>query len=259
MNCMFRRSIVLLSCAMMLFSCGRRSESGSLIILQTGCLHGNLYPVSLSHAVPRQSYQYISGYVNSVRAEAAKTGAEVMLIDSGNSLSGSFASEVLDSANVITFFNKVGYDAVILGNQDIQVPMKSLSEVQAPILNPFRWERPNYSPKVRTDSIVLKKGRLEVRLFAVFCPDRSSTWPLTPAGIPPGVEAAGLPVFDQTGHTTQNLSVCVALNADFFRRPELVKNLAQTGAEILSGEAVGTRRDANVPRDPSHPNMVVSS
>ena len=226
MNCMFCRSITLLSCAMMLFSCDRRSESGGLIILQTGCLHGNLYPVSLSHAVPRQSYQYISAYVNSVRAEAAKTGAVVVLIDSGNSLSGSFASELLDSANVITFFNKVGYDAIILGNQDIQLSMKSLSEVQAPILNPFRWELPNYSRTVRTNSIVLKKGRLEIRLFAVFCPDQSSTWPLTPAGIPPGVEAAGLPVIDQTGQTGHTLNVCVALNADFFRRPELVNTLA---------------------------------
>jgi hypothetical protein len=243
---------------MMLFSCDRRSQSGSLIILQTGCLHGNLYPVSLSHAVPRQSYQYISAYINSVRAEAAKTGAVVVLIDSGNSLSGSFASELLDSANVITFFNKVGYDAIILGNQDIQLPMKSLSEVQAPILNPFRWELPNYSPTVRTNSIVLKKGRLEIRLFAVFCTDQSSTWPLTPAGIPPGVEAAGLPVIDQTGQTGHTLNVCVALNADFFRRPELVNTLAQTGAEILSGEAAGTRRDANIPQDPSHPNVVVS-
>jgi hypothetical protein len=258
MNCMFRRSIALLSCAMMLFSCGRRPESGTLIIVRTGCLHGNIYPVSLSHAVPRQSYQYISAYVNSVRAEAAKTGAEVVLIDSGNSLSGSFASEVLDSANVITFFNKVGYDAIILGNQDTQVPMKSLSEVQAPMLNPFRRQRPNYSPTVRANAIVLKKGRLEVRLFAVFCSDQSSTWPLTPAGIPPGVEAAGLPVIDQTGQTGHTLNVCVALNADFFRRPELVKTLAQTGAEILSGEAAGTRRDANIPVGPSHPNVVVS-
>jgi hypothetical protein len=136
--------------------------------------------------------------------------------------------------------------------------MKSLSEVEAPILNPFRWELPNYSPTVRTNSIVLKKGRLEIRLFAVFCPDQSSTWPLTPAGIPPGVEAAGLPVIDQTGQTGHTLNVCVALNADFFRRPELVNTLAQTGAEILSGEAAGTRRDANIPRDPSHPNVVVS-
>ena len=102
----------------------------------------------------------------------------------GNSLGGSFASEILDSENVATFFNKVGYDAIILGNQDIQLPMKSLSDVRVPMLNPFRLERSDYPPAVRSDSIVLKKGRLEVRLFAVFCPDQSSTWPLTAASIP---------------------------------------------------------------------------
>jgi 2',3'-cyclic-nucleotide 2'-phosphodiesterase (5'-nucleotidase family) len=99
---------------MVLSGCGPRSESVSLIILQTGCLHGNIYPVSLNHAAPRQSYQYISAYVSSVREEAAKTGAEVVLFDLGNSLCGSFASEILDSENVAAFFNKVGYDAIIL-------------------------------------------------------------------------------------------------------------------------------------------------
>ena len=171
---------------MMLSGCGPRPESASLIILQTGCLHGNIYPVSLNYAAPRQSYQYISAYVNSVREEAAKTGAEVVLFDFGNSLSGSFASEILDSENVATFFNKVGYDAIILGNQDIQLPTKSLSDVRVPMLNPFRLKRSDYPPAVRSDSIVLKKGRLEIRLFAVFCPDPSSAWPLTAASLPPG-------------------------------------------------------------------------
>src|SRR5271165_6158640 len=70
---------------------------------------------------------------------------------------------ILDSENVAAFFNKVGYDAIILGNQDIQLPMKSLNDVRVPMLNPFRLKRSDYPPAVRSDSIVLKKGRLEVR------------------------------------------------------------------------------------------------
>src|SRR5271165_1556400 len=163
MTCVFLCSIALLGCAMMLSGCGSRSESVSLIILQTSCLQGNIYPVSLSHAAPRQSYQYISAYVSSVREEAAKTGAEVVLFDSGNSLGGSFASEILNSENVATFFNKVGYDVIVLGNQDITMPTKSLNEVRVPILNPFRLERSDYPSEARSDSIVLKKGRLEIR------------------------------------------------------------------------------------------------
>jgi 2',3'-cyclic-nucleotide 2'-phosphodiesterase (5'-nucleotidase family) len=89
----FRWSIALVSCAIILFACGRRPESGSLIILQTGCLHGNVYPVSLNYAPLRQSYQYISADVNSVREEAAKTDAEVVVFDLGNSLGGSFVSK----------------------------------------------------------------------------------------------------------------------------------------------------------------------
>jgi hypothetical protein len=240
----------------MLAGCGRRSESVRLIILQTGCLHGNVYPVSLNHAAPRQTYQYISAYVRSVREEAAKTGARVVLFDSGNSLYGSFAAQVLDSENVATFFNKVGYDAVVLGNQDIQLPKKSLSQVHAPILNPFRPEHSDDPSPVRSDPIVLKKGRLEIRLFAVFFADQSSKWPWTSSSIPPGVEPGGWPVIDQAGHDIHVLNVCAALNLNFSLRPDLVKILALSGVNVLSGEATGD--EANLPADPSHPEVILS-
>ncbi len=256
MNCLVHHSVALMICAMMLSGCGRRPESASLIILRTGCLHGNVYPVSLNYAAPRQSYQYISAYVNSVRAEAAKTGAEVVLFDSGNSLSGSFASLILDCSNVATFFNKVGYDAIILGNQDVQLPTKSLSEVRVPMVNPFRLERSDYPPLLLSDSIVLKKGRLEIRLFAVFCPDPSSAWPLTPSSLPPGVEIAGMPVIGRTGHAGHALNVCVALNGNLYRRPDLGNILAQTGADVLLGEAAGPRPGTNLSPDPSYPKVI---
>ena len=256
---MFRRcSIALMSCAMMLSGCGRRSEPVSLIILQTGCLHGNIYPVSLSHSAPRQTYQYISAYVRSVREEAAKTGAEVVLFDSGNSLSGSFASEVLDSENVATFFNKVGYDAIVLGNEDIRLTKRSLSEVQTPMLVPFRSERSSDPPAPRNESIVLKKGRLEVRLFAVFCPDESSGWPLTPGSVPTGIDAVQVPVINQTSHGRSTLNVCVALNADFSRQPELVERLLQTGVDVLSGQTADTRSEADLPTDASLAGVVLA-
>ncbi|MBV8350761.1 MAG: hypothetical protein JOZ21_00620 [Verrucomicrobia bacterium] len=230
----------------------------SLIILQTGCLHGNIYPVSLSHSAPRQTYQYISAYVRSVREEAAKTGAEVVLFDSGNSLSGSFASEVLDAENVATFFNKVGYDAIVLGNQDIRLTKRSLREVQAPMLVPFRSERSGDPPAPRNESIVLKKGGLEVRLFAAFCPDESSGWPLTPGSVPTEVDAVRVPVINQTSHGRPTLNVCLALNADFSRQPELVDRLVQTGADVLLGQTVDTRSEADPPTDASLAGVVLS-
>ena len=237
--------------------CGRRSESVGLIILQTGCLHGNIYPVSLSHSGPRQAYQYISAYVRSVREEAAKTGAQVVLFDSGNSLSGSFASEMLDSENVATFFNTVDYDAIVLGNQDIRLTKRSLSEVRAPMLIPFRLESSDNLPAARNESIVLKKGRLEVRLFAVFCPDESAGWPLTAASLPSGVDASHLPALNQTGHDRPMLNICVALNADFSQRPDLVERLVHTGADVLSGQTAGVRHDGDLPTEPSPAGVVV--
>jgi hypothetical protein len=259
MKRVFRRcSIALMSCAMMLSGCGRRSEPVSLIILQTGCLHGNIYPVSLSHSAPRQTYQYISAYVRSVREEAAKTGAEVVLFDSGNSLSGSFASEMLDFENVATFFNKVGYDAIVLGNQDIRLTKRSLSEVQAPLLIPFCSERSGDPPMPRNGSIVLKKGRVEVRLFAVFFPDESSGWPWTPGSLPTGVDASRVAMANQTSHSRPTLNVCVALNTDLSRRPDLVEKLVQTGADVLSGQTADTRNEADLPSDSSPAGVVLS-
>jgi hypothetical protein len=243
---------------MMLSGCGRRSESARLIILQTGCLHGNIYPVSLSHSAPRQTYQYISAYVRSVREEAAKIGAEVVLFDSGNSLSGSFASEMLDSENADAFFNKVGYDAIVLGNQDIRLTKKSLSEVRAPVVVPFRFEYSDGPAAARNKSIVLKKGRLEVGLFAVFCPDESSGWPLTPASAPDGIDAGRLPVIDRTRHDRPELNVCVALNADFSRRPDLVETLSRTGADVLSGQTADARSGADLPTEPPDAGVVLS-
>ncbi len=112
-------------------------EKPEIIILQTGRLRGNIYPLSLQHLAPLQHYPYIAGYVEAVRQEAAKVGAEVLLIDLGDSLEGSFASYVTDSANVTEFFKLVGYDAVVLGNLDSDLPPEIIAELPPLRLNPF--------------------------------------------------------------------------------------------------------------------------
>jgi hypothetical protein len=108
-----------------------------LIVLQTGRIRGNVYPTSMQAIAPLQPYPYVAGYVKQVREEAARVGAQVLLVDLGDSLSGSFASYATDYGNMVAFFNALKYDAIILGNLDNNVLPGILASVEAEVLNPF--------------------------------------------------------------------------------------------------------------------------
>lgn len=118
--------------------CKKKEEpKPDVIVLHTGRIRGNIYPAALQGISPLQHYQYIAGYVRAVRQEAARTGAGVLLVDLGDSLDGSFAAHVTGSQNVAEFFNAIGYDAVLLGNLDANVPAQTLSSLKMPVLTPF--------------------------------------------------------------------------------------------------------------------------
>ncbi len=108
-----------------------------VILLHSGRIRGNVYPLELQGLAPLQHYQYLAGYVRQVREEAAKTGARVVLVDLGDSLGGSFASHVTGSMNMVSFFNETGYDAVMLSNLDGEVPQEAIAALKAKVLNPF--------------------------------------------------------------------------------------------------------------------------
>lgn len=108
-----------------------------VILLHSGRMRGNVYPLSLQNISPLQHYQFLSGYVRGVREEAAKSGAKVFLIDLGDSLGGSFASHVTQSRNMVTFFNATGYDAVMLSNLDADVPPDAIKALECKVLSPF--------------------------------------------------------------------------------------------------------------------------
>jgi len=122
--------------AILLSACGSR-PSERLIVLHTGRLCGNVYPLETRSIAPLQHYPYLAGYVKKVRAEAAASGARVLLLDSGDSLGGSFASHATGGANVATLFNTLAYDAVFLGNLDANLEPGMLDALRMPVLVPF--------------------------------------------------------------------------------------------------------------------------
>lgn len=175
----------LLALALALPSCEmQREENPDVIILHTGRMRGNVYPLSTQGIAPLQHYQYIASYVKTLREEAAQTGAEVFLVDLGDSLDGSFASYATGGENMVAYFNALGYDAILLGNLDNNAMPELLEQIKAGKLNPFIG--PDGSPATEGTIAVgrFERGDIPIYLVANFYgdtemeayPDRFPTW-----------------------------------------------------------------------------------
>jgi hypothetical protein len=182
----YRRMLPLgVAVAMLLGGCSKpAADSADVIVLQSGRIRGNVYPVSLQNLAPLQHYPYLAGYVKQVREEAARTGAKVVLVDLGDSLGGSFASHATGYGNMVTFFNEVGYDFVVLGNLDNNIPAAALAQLKARVLCPFA--APNGQPATPGTQFAARAdiGGLPVEVLANFYgdtpreqfPERFPTW-----------------------------------------------------------------------------------
>ncbi|NJL19503.1 MAG: hypothetical protein HC901_04490, partial [Bdellovibrionaceae bacterium] len=153
--------------ALLLLTSCQRTPQAEIIVLHTGRLAGNIYPLDIKGA-PLQHYPYLAGYVNQVRAEAATTGATVLLIDSGDSLTGSFASHATGGKNVAAFFQALQYDALFLGNLDADADPGLIDSLDIPVLCPFL--RDDGSPVQPSAPPVqqITRNNLAVRLVANF-------------------------------------------------------------------------------------------
>lgn len=159
----------------LLGGCSRPApDAPDVIVLQSGRLRGNVYPTSLQNLAPLQHYPYLAGYVQKVRAEAAASGAKVVLVDLGDSLGGSFASHATNYGNMISFFNETGYDFVVLGNLDNNVPADVVGRLKAKVLCPFAGT--DGAPATSGTQFAARAdlGGLPVELLANFYGDTSS-------------------------------------------------------------------------------------
>lgn len=166
---------LLLSClfAFLFLSCSRKPETPDVIVLQTGRLRGNVYPDNLKGIAPLQYYPYIAGYVEKVRAQAARDGSQVVLIDLGDSLTGSFASLITHGRNVAHFFNELRYDAIMLGNLDGDVSPEVIRQLRMPVLCPFQTKDGEPAMPGSRSVLELKKGAFQLQLLPNFYGDVS--------------------------------------------------------------------------------------
>lgn len=187
----FRFLVAISFAAFALTACkGPSSPKPDLIILHTGRIRGNVVPVDLQSNAPLQHYPFLAGYIKAVREEARKAGAEVLLVDLGDSLSGSFASHVTGSQNMIEFFNRLGYDAICLSNLDFAVQPETLAQLKAPVLNPFEDETGQPATRGTSFATTIGKSNLQIGIAANFYgdtdpsehPDRFPAWFGTTSG-----------------------------------------------------------------------------
>lgn len=158
-----------------LVSCSKRAaETPDVIVLQTGRLRGNVYPLELQAAAPLQHWQFLAGYVKAVREEAARSEAGVVLIDLGDSLTGSFAAHVTGSENVAALFNGLEYDAIALSNLDSAASPELLRTIEAPVVNPFADTGGEPATKGTTFATSFAKPGAHVSLLSNFYGDTSA-------------------------------------------------------------------------------------
>ncbi len=180
------RHLLFAACGLfLLLGCSKPSEvTPDVIVIQSGRIRGNVYPSDLQSIAPLQHYPHIAGYVKKVREEARKTGAKVVVVDLGDSLSGSFASHATNSENMVRFFNEVGYDFIVLGNLDNNILPAQLAGLKAKILCPFA--APDGQPATEGTAFAARSdiGGLPVEMIANFYgevdreqhPERFPTW-----------------------------------------------------------------------------------
>lgn len=183
-------------------SCSKpKSDAPDVVVLQTGRIRGNVYPLPLQNIAPLQHYPYLAGYVKAVREEAAKTGAKVVLVDLGDSLGGSFASQATGSVNMVTFFNETGYDFVVLGNLDNNIPANVVAKLKAKVLCPFAASNGQPATAGTQFGARAELDGLPVEVLANFYgdtprasfPERFPTWFVgTPGAVEPVRDYAGI-------------------------------------------------------------------
>jgi len=117
--------LILLVTAVIFFA--ERAEAKKLLILHTNDLHA-----FLSDSVQDKSkggYATIKTIIEEQRADALAKGMEVLVLDAGDFLEGSLYYMAEDSRRTFDIMNKMGYDAIAVGNHDWLMGTKELNQL----------------------------------------------------------------------------------------------------------------------------------
>ena len=167
-----KKCLVVLSLLLSLSSCAPRDGVYTLHLLTTNDVHGHYFDSSyVGHSV-RPSLVSVSAYVDSLRG---KWGREnVILVDAGDCLQGdnaSFYYNFIDTVSTHLYARMVdyiGYDAVVVGNHDIETGHSVYDRVRKDMKTPFLAANAideGTGKSYFEDYVILRKGGVKVAVI----------------------------------------------------------------------------------------------
>lgn len=146
----------------------------TLSIVSTNDIHGRLSQLPL-----------LGGYVDNLRAERAKDGGTVLLLDAGDIFQGTVESNVTEGAAMVRAFHALGYDAVTLGNHEFDFgPVGPAPTPASPTDDPLGALKARVA-EAKFHVLNANLRRSNGRNLAI--PKLRSSVLLRPAGIPVGI------------------------------------------------------------------------
>ena len=174
---MKRMSILMLVAAAVL-SCGPKDGEYTFHLLTTNDVHGRYFDSLYVESAVRPSLVTVSAYVDSLRGE---WGSEnVVLVDAGDCLQGDNASyyyNFVDTSAVHLYarmVDKIGYDAVVVGNHDIEtghpVYDRVVKQMQTPFLAANALDAGTGKPYFQ-EYVLLKRHDLKIAVIGFTNPN----------------------------------------------------------------------------------------
>lgn len=141
--------------------------SGYTVILHTNDTHGRAVP---------DSYGGNMGFtaVSALKKAAQKAGAEVILLDAGDTLHGLPFATLTDGESIVELMNLAGYDAMTPGNHDFNYGSETLKSLAAtmrfPVLSANITLKSDGTKFFNGNTIIVKNG-VKYGIFGVSTPE----------------------------------------------------------------------------------------
>lgn len=160
------------------------SKPFTLTIFETSDLHADYFPYDFKSGKPMTTS--LSNVVSLIQAERAKEGSNVLLLDGGDNLQGqpviSYYNFVkTDAPNIFSeIVNYVGYDAVVVGNHDVEtghaVYDKVVKEMKMPMLSANLVKKSDQTPYFKPYTVV-NKGGVKIAILGLTTPGFRKNFP----------------------------------------------------------------------------------
>ncbi len=151
-----------------------------LHLLWTNDLHGHIAPegarfMNPNFPPPLGGAASAATYIRSVRAEAARRGEEVLLIDVGDMFQGTPVGTKTRGEAVIDYFNHIGYDLAVPGNHDFDLGRENTERLAN--LSRFPWLCANLVEQATGEvvswcrpTLMLERGGLKIGVIGIITP-----------------------------------------------------------------------------------------